>query len=221
VFAEGNGTNAREGNGSDDYRAMSASTTAHMQTVRDESRTRMETQRGKAMERMTDIGDKAKQEMAKGFATQFDNLNSTWTDHFMQLLDRYDAILQKIQDRANIAAGNGKDVASTTVAIQLAKTAILSARTAVVAQAAKTYVINPSTIPTVATTTSSGQEKIMKSLRTSFQNLHTGLFKDLFALRDGQMKDARKALQSALQTLSSIPGVDEDNTTSTEAKSNQ
>ena len=55
----------------------------------------------------------------------------------------------------------------------------------------------------------------MQSLRKSFQTLHSSLFKDLFALRDGAMKDARGAVQNALQTLGTIPGVDEDDTTAT------
>jgi len=60
----------------------------------------------------------------------------------------------------------------------------------------------------------------MKGLRTQFQNLHKSLFKDLFALRDGAMKGARKSVQDALQTLSQIPKVDDDSATST-VESNQ
>ena len=217
---EGQATNTRGGNEfGGDYRAMSASTTARMQTMRDEAQARMQTQREKMMMRMSDIQDKVKQEKAKNLATQFDNLNTTWTDKFMQLLDHYDAILQKIQDRADIASSAGKDITAVTADIQSAKTAILNARTAMVAQAAKTYTLDPSTISTNMTT-ASGQDKMMKSLRTSFQNLHTSLFKDLFAMRDGIMKDARGAVQKALQTLGQIPGVDSDNATST-TKSNQ
>jgi hypothetical protein len=207
---------------------MSASTTARMQTVRDEAQARMTAKSEKVTQRMTDIQDKVKQDMAQRIATQFDNLNSTWTDNFMKLLDHYDAILVKVQARADIASSTGKDITATTAAIAAAQTAILNARTAVVAQAAKNYVLDPSIIPTVATSTASGQDKIMKSLRTSFQNLHSTLFKDLFALRDGAMKNARTALQNAVQTLGSIPGVDDENATSTDstaspqaAKSNQ
>lgn len=212
AFAEDKSANTRGDNERGDYRAMASSTTARMKAGRDEAQTRMEGQRTKAEEHMKNIQDKAKQEMAQRLAKQFNNLNSTWTDKFMQQLDRYDALVQKIQDRADIAAGNGKDVASTTAAIQSATTAIASARTAVIAQAAaKTYTLDTSTLPTTATTTPSGQEKIMKNFRVSFQTLHKTLFKDLFALRDGPMKDARRAVQDAIQTLGKIPRVDEDN----------
>lgn len=224
VFAnEGQATSTRGENVNEsNYRSMSASTTARMQTVRDEAQTRMESQRTKIENRLSDIKDQAKQEMAKTLAGQFNNLNKTWTDNFMQLLDKYDALLVKVQDRATVAASAGKDIATTTTAVQLAKTAILNARTAVVAQAAKTYALNPTTIPTIPATATEkdGQDKIMKGLRTSFQNMHSTLFKDLFALRDGAMKDARKAVQNSIQTLGAIPGVDGDNATSTEKKSN-
>jgi hypothetical protein len=219
VFAEGQATSTRGENGFGNYRAIASSTVARMQTMRADAQTRMETVREKVTQRLADIQDKVKQEMAKRIAVQFDNLNATWTDHFMNILDHYDAILQKVRDRATIAAGAGKDVASTTAAIKSAQDAIAIARTAVIAQAAKTYTLDPLTISMTATTTSSGQEKIMKGLRTSFQYLHTTLFKDLFALRDGAMKDARKSVQSAVQTLGKIPGVDDDIATSTEKKS--
>src|SRR3989344_784075 len=127
-----------------------------------------------------------------------------------------------IQDRADIAAGKGRDVTTATAAIQSAQAAIESARAAVTAQAAKAYVLDTSAVAvTTSTTTPSGQVELMKNLRTSFQNLHKTLFKDLFALRDGPMKDARKAVQSALQTLGKIPGVDEETATSAAATSAQ
>jgi predicted phage tail protein len=161
--------------------------------------------------------------MAQKIAGQFDNLNATWTDTFMKTLDKYDAAVQKMQDRATIAAGKGKDITAATTAIQLAKTAITTARTAMTAQAAKTYTPDTSAVTSAtAITTAIGQENIMKVLRASFQTLHAGLFKDLFALRDGPMKNARTAVQNALQSLGKVPGVNDDKSaTTTEATLNQ
>lgn len=175
-----------------------------------------------AQERIAAIQDKVKQRIAQNLSGIFDRLNQVWTQHFSQLLDRYAAILQKIQDRANAAAANGKDVTATNTAIQAAQAAIASARTAVAAQAAKTYVPNLSsatTTVTAATSTPQGQGQIIQGLKDAFQTLRTQLFSDLFALRDGPMTDTRKAVQSALQTLGKIPGVDQGNATSTEATS--
>jgi hypothetical protein len=178
-----------------------------VQTLRQETQTTMATQRERVTQRVAEIKDKVRQVRAQKLSGQFDNLNATWTDHFMNLLDRYEAIVQKIQTRADIAAGTGKDVTAVTAAIQTAKTAISDARAEVTTQVAKTY--TPTVADSEETTTQADQEVIIKNLRESFQNLHSTLFNDLFALRDGAMKNTRTAVQSALQSLSAIPGVDD------------
>ncbi len=232
--------NAREGVGGSEknpagIRAALTSTTAtttrreikqgsyeRMQAAREEMQARVKSQHEKTQQRLTEIKDKAKQQMAERLAKQFEKQNSTWTDHFMKVLDRLDAISLKIQDRATIAAGTGKDISTVTAAITAAQTAIASARAAVIAQAAKTYVLDPSTIaPTTATTTPSGQEELMQGVRASFKNLHNSLFRDLFVLRDGPLTDARKAVQNALQALSKILGSGEGTATSTATSANQ
>lgn len=192
-----------------------------IEAVREDAKAKMESQREKAGKRLDDIRDKSKKQMAEKIAEQLEKLNKKWTDHFVQSLERYDAIILKIQERADIAATNGKGITLVSAAIKSANTAIESARTAVIAQAAKTYALDASSITTTtATTTTSGQDELMKGLRTQFQNLHKTLFKDLFALRDGVMKDAKRAIQDALKTLGNVPNVDEENATSTD-KSNQ
>jgi len=223
AFAEGQATSTAYKNQISERRAAIASTTQKkIEVVREEAQTRTVAQREKIAERVADIQDKVKQQLAQRLIKQFENLNKIWTDHFMNLMDHYDAILQKIQDRANIAANAGKNIASTTAAIQSAKTAIASARTAVIAQAAETYTPDTSVVTTTTSTTMpSGQKELLQNLRNSFKNLHRTLFQDLLALRDGPMKNARKAVQSALQTLTKIPKVDEGNATTTVENSNQ
>lgn len=192
-----------------------------IETVREEAKARIEAQREKATQRLADIQDKTKKQLAERLAKQFEHLNKTWTDHFMKLLNRYDEIVLKMRDRASAAAGNGRDVTAALAAIQSAETAIQTARTAVVAQAAKTYVLDTSAVgAATATTTPEGQSEMMQKLRGAFQNLHAALFRDLFALRDGPMRDARAAVQRALQALGQVPGVDNGNATST-AQTNQ
>ncbi len=217
AFAQGPAARAVRGVQKVENRAMTASTSQErLRAAFAAAQTRMTTMREKAAQRVAEIQDKVKQQLAQRLATQFDNLNKTWTDHFTQLLDRYDAIAKKMQDRSSIAASAGKNVTAANAAIQAAQAAVTAARAAVVAQAAMTYVPDTSTVAaTTATSTPKGQEELMSGLRASFQNLHNTLFKDLFALRDGPMTDARKALQSALQALSKIPGVDGGTATST------
>lgn len=193
-----------------------------LETKREETKVRVEAQNMKAEKRLMDIKDKAKQEAAQRLAKRLEELNSTWTDRFMETLSRHSDVLQKMQDRAVIVASEGKDVVATTAAIASAKTAVETARTAIIAQAAKSYVLDTSTVTTTsATTTAKGQSELMKNLKTSFQNVHKTLFKDLFALRDGAMTDSRKAVQAAFKTLGKITGVEEKNATSTSATSNQ
>lgn len=194
-----------------------------METAREEAKARVQDKKEKAEQRLKEIQDKTKQQMAQKLAAQFENLNERWASRFMNLLDKYDSLVQKMENRSAIAAGNGKDVTAADAAIESAKAAITAARAAVITQAAKTYTLDISSVAvaTGATTTASHQSALVKSLRDSFKNLHDILFKDLFALRDGQMKDARKAVQDALQTLGKVQGVDEKSATSTTAGPNQ
>ena len=215
AFAQGRPANAGTGVG-----AFVESTQERVQTIREQNQIQAEKHREQLAQRLAGIKDKVKQKHALRLSTQFDNLNSTWTDHFVKMLTRYEAILQKVQDRANIAASNGKDIAATNAAIQSAKAAIESARTAIIAQAAKTYTPDASAVTTNTSTTTNSQAQLIQDLKSSFKSLHNTLFKDLFALRDGPMTDARKAVQNALQTLAQIPGVNEGNASSTPA-SNQ
>lgn len=159
-------------------------------------------EREKAKERAAHAEGRSKERVAQQLAGQLEKINKTWTDRFLRTLDRNSALLQKVQTGATTAAGHGKDVAATNAAIVAAKTAIANARTAVIAQAGKTYALTASsTADAVTTTTQNGQKELVRSLQAAFKNLHTALFNDLFALRDGPMKDARKAVQNALQTL--------------------
>lgn len=191
-----------------------AETKAQIEAKRAEMKANMELKRAEAKQRLTEIRDKKKQERAVRLNEQFDRLNSKWTDHFVQVLDRYDGVLVKIQARADIAATNGKDVALATAAIASAEAAIETARAAVVAQAAKSYALDTSTTLAVDAATASGQEELVRGLKTAFQELHKSLFSNLTALRDGAMRDARGAVQAALQTLNQIPEVDDDESTS-------
>lgn len=193
-----------------------------LEAKREEAKVRVEAMREKAEKRLGDIKDKAKQETAQRLAKRLEELNSTWTDRFMQNLDRHVAILQKIRDRADIAASAGKDTAAATTAIDAASASIESARAAVIAQAGKTYVLDASAVAaSVATTTDKGQSELMKNLKAAFQKVHKALFADLYALRDGSVADARKAVQNALQELGKIPSVNEGSATTTAATANQ
>ncbi len=188
-----------------------SSTRAYLQSVRQQAEVKAKQQREKVQQKLSELRDIKKQKLAQQIVNQFDHINQVWTDHFTKVLDQDDAILQKIQVRANKAAANGKDVAAVNVAIQTAKTAIENARTAVIAQAKKTYTADTSTVTgTTASTTPGGDAQLMHGLQSAFKAVRDQLFKDLFVLRDGAVKDARTAVQNALQALRRVPGVDEE-----------
>lgn len=192
-----------------------------MEAAREEAKTRMETVREEAKQRLSEIKNKAKQQNAERIAERFGKLNKTWTDHFMKLLDRFDEIVQKMQNRAATAAAAGKDTAAADAAIQAAGAAIASARDAVIAQVAKTYTLDAAMISeTTDAATTDEQEALVQSVRDSFQSAHRSLFNDLYALRDGALTSARRALQGALQALGDIPNVDDADADDDEAATN-
>lgn len=161
----------------------------------------------KAKARLAEIKDKEKKNLADKLHNEFNRINKIETSHFTKVLSQYNDVLKKVQDRATKAAANGKDITAVTAAIESAKTAIAVAQIAVTAQAAKTYVLNTTAIvatSTAATTTRDGQEQLMKGLRTAFQTLHEELKNDLKTIRDGVIKDARKAVQGAIQALGPV-----------------
>ncbi len=173
-----------------------------IETAREEAKTRMETRREDAKKRISDLRDKKQQELATKLAGQFEELNEKWTDRFTEQLDKLSKVLVKVQERADAAKSKGRDTSVTNSAIDTAETAIATAQSAVTAQASKTYTLDTSSVITrTATTTSSGQNDLLKALRVQFQTLHKTLFGDLYAIRDGVMKDAQRAVQDAVKSL--------------------
>ncbi len=200
-----------------ELRATSTEVRAEVKVRVEQSRTNVVEQMEKAKARIAEIKDKAKKSEVERLTTQFDRINKARTEHFAKLLERYSAILKKVEDRATVAIGKGKDVTAATAAIASAKTAIVTAKAVVAAQAAKTYVLNVAGVSSasMATTTSDSQDKLMKGFRTSFKTLHSQLKGDLTTLRDGVMKDARKAVQDAIQTIGKVPKLDDGTTATT------
>ena len=189
---------------------------ARLETVREDTQRRIKEGREKGTEHVKDIKDKKQQQKIERLTAQLAKLNTTWTDHFMKLLERYDALVEKMQKRSDAAAANGKDVTAANAAIQIARNGVATVQADVTAQASKTYTPDTSAIPTtIATSTPEGQKELTAALKTSFQQLHAALFKDLFALRDGPMKTVRGVVQDALRSLAQIPGVDEGSAPST------
>lgn len=166
-----------------------------IETVREEAKKAAETRRVELKDKISKLRDEKKKQIATRLDKQLAHLNAKWTDHFNNVLNRLSEILSKVELRANKAETNGKDITAVKTAITNAKTAIATARAAVEAQAKKTYI----------TTFSSEKE-----LGAAFKAVREQLHKDLFGLRDGAMKSAREAVQSAHQALKGVPKVDDE-----------
>ena len=158
--------------------------------------------------KMRQIKDTTKQTATDRILNQMEKLNQVWTNHFTNVLDRLDAVLEKIKSRKDKASANGKDVSLVIEAITKAEASIDAARVALEIQAQKTYVVDPATI-SQETATQEGQNNLISDFRTQFKALRELLFGDLTSLRDGAMKDARDSIKDVVKILSEIPGVDD------------
>jgi len=166
-----------------------------LETAREEVKKTIEARQAELKDKISKLRDEKKKQIATRLDEQMARLNTQWTDHFNNVLNRLSEILGKIELRAAKAETNGKDVSAVKTAIQNAKNAITTARTAVETQAKKTY------IATFSSETGLG---------AAFKAVREQLRKDLFGLRDGAMKSSREAVQNALQVLKGIPKVNEE-----------
>ncbi len=87
------------------------------------------------------IKDASKQQSVENIDKQLDDLNSQTMTRFSDMLDKMSAVLVRTGDRVNKASQRGYDVSSVRLAIDNANKAIATARSAIVAQTGKTYVI--------------------------------------------------------------------------------
>jgi len=166
-----------------------------LETVREEVKKNIEARQTELKDKISKLRDEKKKQIATRLNEQLARLNTQWTNHFNNVLNRLSEILGKIELRATKAETSGKDISAVKTAVQNAKAAIETARTAVETQAKKTY---------IATFSSEAE------LNAAFKAVREQLKKDLFGLRDNAMKSSREAVQNALQALKGVPKVDED-----------
>lgn len=167
--------------------------------------TKREVEKAKLKTDLAKIKDLRKQETVTNLDQRFTDINQKTTAQWTDALNRMDDLLAKISSRSDKAALAGKDVATTTAAITTAKADIAAARTAVVAQTGKTYPI------TVTTDT---------ALKSAVAQVRDTLNNDLKAVRD-LMQAAKKSVSQAAESLSGIPKVDEEATSTQATSTNQ
>lgn len=85
------------------------------------------------------VKDEAKKKILEKVYNNINALNERLTKHYVNILNRIEVVLKKIETRAQIAKENGRNVVGVETAITTAKNAILTSRTAIDAQTQKTY----------------------------------------------------------------------------------
>jgi len=165
-----------------------------IQEKREEMKTKIEELKAQLREKLRERISERKQKIVERIYERINALNERLTDHYLDVLDHLEKVLERIESRTAKAKLNGKDVSKVEEAIQKAHEAIEKARKAVKAQAEKVY--EPPEITTE------------ENLRLDVGKLRQQLHDDLKAV-EKLVKDARDAVRQAAVALAQIPKVDE------------
>jgi flagellar motility protein MotE (MotC chaperone) len=165
-----------------------------IQEKREEMKARIEALKAQLREKLRERISERKREIVERIYNRINALNERITNHYMDVLDHLEKVLERIESRTAKAKLNGRDVSSVEAAIEKAHQAINTAREAVKAQAEKVY--EPPEVTTEA------------NLKLDVGKLRKQLHDDLKAV-EKLVKDARDAVREAAVALAQIPKVDE------------
>jgi phage shock protein A len=165
-----------------------------IQEKREEMKASIEALKEQLRERMKAKISEKKQKIVERVYERINALNERLTNHYLNVLDHLEKVLERIESRTAKAKLNGRDVSKVEAAIEKAHQAINAAREAVKAQAEKVY--EPPEITTE------------ENLKLDVGKLRKQLHDDLKAV-EKLVKDARDAVRQAAVALAQIPKVDE------------
>jgi hypothetical protein len=134
------------------------------------------------------LKDEKKREVVVRIDNNLNNLSSRFTEKWSETLDKLDEWTIKIIDKIAVESANGKDVTNANATINEAKSAMLSARTAIESQLEKTY--------PVAITTE-------ENLKSDVSAVRTRLNTDLKSIKDS-IQEAHKSVVNALVEFNKI-----------------
>ena len=152
---------------------------------REELKDRIEVKREELKEQLKKIKDERKKQVVEKIDKRLDELNERMVNHFMNILDRLEDVLTRISERADKFEDRGINVSSVRVAIDTAQKAINNARTAVEAQADKTYKV---------------EIDVEDRLRADVGKARQALHADLAVVRK-LIGDTKNAVHDAARTL--------------------
>ena len=164
-----------------------------VETARTELKTRIETKKQELKTKLAKIKDERKKQVVEKIDGQLDELSKRRLNHFSQVLEQIEKVLDKISGRSAKAKDNGRDVSTIETVITEAEKVIAASREAVKTQAGKTYII------TITTET---------ALRQDVSKARQALHADLVKVED-TVKAAREAVRKAATTLAQIPNAND------------
>lgn len=148
-------------------------------------------------QKLNTIRDAKKKERAERLNTNLNEVNKKRTEALMKFLDRVSEIFTKVQNRAANAKAAGKDTSKVDAAIAKAQADIATAKSAILAQAAKQY-----------TATITSENALRNDMGTAMKQLQSdlGKVKDVVTQAHKSVSEAVKALASALgESLTTKP----------------
>lgn len=138
--------------------------------------------------RLQTIRNERKKAAVERIDTKIANTNEVHTVRFTSILVKLQSILDRVSQKASEAKANGKDTTALDSSIVSAQAAIDSAKTAVSAQAAKTYAIQISDEATLRNSVGTTTSQFKKDLR----DVHKAVV------------EAKQAVQKAISELAKI-----------------
>jgi len=165
-----------------------------MELKREQLKSQIEAQRKNLEKGLAKIKDETKKKIVERIYNQVGELNKRMTDHFLNVLEKLEKVLERISSRAAKVEANGRDISAVKTFINEASNAISEAKTAVSNQAAKVYAA-----PVV---------KSENVLKTEVGKIRQALHNDLKLVFD-KVKAAQEAVRKAATSLAQIPKVDE------------
>jgi len=146
------------------------------QQIKKEVETKIKSAKDEFRRKINEFKDAKKKQIVERINNRLSTINKKRIEHFLRVLNRLEAILQKIKTRTSQAKANGKDVYKVETAISSAQIALDSAKTAVNDQAKKEYTININTETTakndVGAAVSGLQNDLMNTMRLVIDARH-------------------------------------------------
>jgi len=159
-----------------------------LKKIREEAREKFSEEREDFEDRLTEIKDKKKQAIVERVDSKITTLNNKHTDRFNALLEKLSSILDRIESKADELEGEGANISSVDVAVQIARDAIAAAQREITEQAGKDYII--------VIDSESNLGNVVSSAFKEFRE-------DMEALKDS-IKVARDAVHEAAKTLKDL-----------------